>query len=70
MNRRNALIGLLLLVTSSGATFKLTRFSFKIRTKSGGTIGNVVIEATDIEAAKVKLNKRYPGCTITRVIMK
>ena len=67
MNRRNVLIGLLFLATSSGAAFKLTRFSFKIRTKSGGTIGNVVIEATDIEAAKVKLNKRYPGCTILSV---
>ncbi len=67
MNRRSSLFGLLLLVTSSGAAFKLTRYSFRIKTKSGGTIGNVVIEATDIEAAKVKLNKRYPGCTILSV---
>ncbi len=67
MNRRSVLIGLLFLATSFGAVFKLTRLSFKIRTKSGGSIGNVVIEATDIEAAIVKLNKRYPGCTILSV---
>ena len=40
------------------------RFVFKIRTKSGGIVGNIVIEATDIEAAKAKLRKRYPDCEI------
>ena len=34
------------------------RFVFKIKTKSGGIVGNIVIEAKDIEAAKVKLRKR------------
>jgi len=40
------------------------RFVFKIKTKSGGIVGNIVIEAVDIEAAKVKLRKRYPECEI------
>ena len=40
------------------------RFVFKIKTKSGGIVGNIVIEAKDIEAAKVKLRKRYPDCEI------
>jgi len=40
------------------------KFVFKIKTKSGGIVGNIVIEAKDIEAAKVKLRKRYPDCEI------
>jgi len=40
------------------------KFVFKIKTKSGGIIGNIVIEAKDIEAAKYKLRKRYPDCEI------
>ncbi len=40
------------------------RFVFKIKTKSGGIVGNIVIEAKDIEAAKYKLRQRYPGCEI------
>lgn len=39
-------------------------FVFKIKTKSGGIVGNIVIEAKDIEAAKVTLRKRYPECEI------
>lgn len=40
------------------------RFVFKIKTKGGGIIGNIVIEAKDMEAAKYKLRQRYPGCEI------
>ena len=40
------------------------RFVFKIKTKSGGIVGNIVIEAKDIEEAKHKLRKRYPDCEI------
>jgi hypothetical protein len=40
------------------------KFVFKIKTKSGGIVGNIVIEAKDIEAAKAKLRKRYPDCEI------
>ena len=40
------------------------RFVFKIKTKSGGIVGNIVIEAKDIEEAKYKLRQRYPDCEI------
>jgi hypothetical protein len=40
------------------------RFVFKIRTKSGGIVGKIVIEAKDIEEAKHKLRKQYPNCEI------
>ena len=40
------------------------RFVFKIKTKSGGIIGNIAIEAKDMEAAKHKLRHRYPDCEI------
>jgi hypothetical protein len=40
------------------------KFVFKIKTKSGGIVSNIVIEAKDVEAAKVKLRKRYPDCEI------
>jgi hypothetical protein len=40
------------------------KFVFKIKTKAGGIVGNIVIEATDIEAAKHKLRQRYPDCEI------
>jgi hypothetical protein len=45
-------------------------FAFKIKTKDGGIVGNVVIEASDVEAAKTKLTKRYPGYTILSVTEK
>ena len=40
------------------------KFVFKIRTKSGGIVGNILIEASDQFAAVAKLMKRYPGCEI------
>ena len=40
------------------------KFVFKIKTKSGGIVGNIVIEAKDGENAKYKLRKRYPDCEI------
>ena len=40
------------------------QFVFKIKTKSGGITGNIVIEAKDIEEAKYKLRQRYPDCEI------
>jgi len=40
------------------------RFIFKIKTKTGGIIGNISISAKDVFAAINKLRKRYPGCTI------
>lgn len=46
------------------------KFIFRVKTKDGGIVGNVLIEAADVEAAKVKLMKRYPGSTILNVKMK
>ena len=40
------------------------KFFFKIRTKSGSIVGNVLIEAGDVFAAINKLKKRYPGCEV------
>jgi len=40
------------------------KFVFKVKTKSGGIIGNILIEAKDMFAAIAKLKKRYPGCEI------
>ena len=39
-------------------------YKFRIRTKQGSIIGNTVIHAKDIDAAKFKLNRKYPGCQI------
>lgn len=43
------------------------KFIFKIKTKSGGIVGNVLIEASDVFAAINKLMKRYPGCEVLEV---
>jgi hypothetical protein len=43
------------------------RFAFKIKTKEGSIVSNVLIEAHDEDAAKAKLFKRYPGCQVLRV---
>jgi hypothetical protein len=48
----------------SGVLAANRKFVFKIKTNSGGIVGNIVIEAKDMEAAKYKLRKRYPGCEI------
>jgi hypothetical protein len=40
------------------------KFVFKIKTKAGSIVGNIVIEATDMEAAKHKLRQRYADCEI------
>ena len=54
----------------SDAALANRKFAFKIKTKDGGIVGNVLIEASDVEAAKVKLMKRYPGCQILSVMEK
>jgi len=40
------------------------KFVFKIKTKSGGIVGNVTIEAKDAEAAKHKPLQCCPDCEI------
>lgn len=64
MNRRACLLLLLGFVGTAEAATKLKQFAFKIKTKDRNIVGNVVIEARDEDAAKVKLMKRYPGCTV------
>ena len=67
MNRRVCLILLLGLGGTAESATKLKKFAFKIKTKDGNIVGNVRIEAHDVDAAKVKLFKRYPSCTVLRV---
>jgi hypothetical protein len=68
MQRRQFVAGCvttLALVAAPSLAFGASRkFVFKIKTKSGGIVGNIVIEAKDMEAAKYKLRQRYPGCEI------
>jgi hypothetical protein len=68
MNRRHLLVICMLGISqlAEGAIMN-RRFVFRIKTKGGSIVGNVVIEAKDIEAAKVKLFKRYPDCQILNV---
>ena len=40
------------------------RFVFRIRTKSGSIVGNIVIEAKDQYEAEHKLKQRYPDCEV------
>jgi hypothetical protein len=39
-------------------------FVFRVRTKTGGIVGNIVIEAKDQYEAEQKLRQRYPECEI------
>ena len=62
-----AITGLSLVASPSLVSAANKKFAFKIKTKDGGIVGNVLIEASDVEAAKIKLMKRYPGCMILGV---
>ena len=66
MKRRMFLVVVLSLVLpcSVASASEHKRFVFKIKTKSGGIVGNIVIEAKDVEEAKYKLRKQYPECEI------
>lgn len=71
MKRRQFITGslamLILAVLPKTAQAANKKFVFKIKTKDGSIIGNIVIEAKDIEAAKHKLRERYPDCEILEV---
>ena len=64
MHRRIFLLTAALSLMPAVAFAKNRKFVFKIKTKSGGIVGNIVIEAKDIEAAKHILRERYLGCEI------
>jgi hypothetical protein len=63
MNRRKFVaIGLAAVCLPRQVLAANRKFVFKIKTKSGGIVGNITIEAKDAEAAKHKLRQRYPDC--------
>ncbi len=65
MKRRTFItVCLSLLSCSAVLAGEYKKFVFKIKTKGGGIVGNVVIQAKDIEEAKHKLRERYPNCEI------
>jgi hypothetical protein len=59
INRRVCLILSPGLSGTAQAATKLKKFAFKIKTKDGNIVGNVLFDAHDVDAAKVKLFKRY-----------
>lgn len=68
MHRRAFLVAASFVIAGQSAFAAANqKFIFRVKTKDGGIVGNVLIEAADVEAAKVKLMKRYPGCTILNV---
>ena len=60
----SSIITLALAAVPSLAHAANRKFVFKIKTKAGGIVSNIVIQATDMEAAKHKLRQRYPDCEI------
>lgn len=42
----------------------MEKFSFRIQTRSGLAVDNLVIQAMDQQAAEVRLKQMYLGCTI------
>jgi hypothetical protein len=45
-------------------------YIFRIKTKSGGIVGNIVKQGTSQADAEQKLKKNYPECTILDVQIK
>jgi hypothetical protein len=43
------------------------RFVFTIKTKSGGVVTNVNVDAPDLKKAEERFKKENPTCTITKV---
>ena len=63
MNRRRVLSFVILAVCAAVILWPSDashRFVFKIKTKTGEIVVNIVIEAKDEEAAKHKLRQRFP----------
>lgn len=63
INRRYFLASLLLVVSPTLAA-KRKKFRFKIKTKEGNIVSNILIEGKDIFDAQGKLQKRYPECKV------
>ncbi len=66
--KRIVLVALLVgLVGTAEAAPKNNSYAYRIKTRSGGFVGNVVIQANDSGLANVKLQKRYPGSSVLSV---
>ena len=44
------------------------RFVFTIKTKNGGVVPNIHIDARDQAEAELKIKRENPTCTITKVV--
>ena len=42
----------------------LIKYGYRIRTRSGVTVDNLVIQGRDESEAQQKLMRMYPGCTV------
>lgn len=68
MNRRSFLaLAIAATVCPVALGGRLKKYVFRVKTKGGSIVGNILIEANDEEAAKVKLKRRYPDCQILNV---
>lgn len=65
-------VGVLMSKPVKGAEIDFTRkkYVFKIRTKDGHVISNVLVEGRSQPDAEMRLRKRYPDCTILDVQVK
>lgn len=65
MNRRVFLFAVIATVSmTTDALAANKKFVFKVKTKNGGIVGNILLEAKDLFTAISKLKKRYPGCEV------
>lgn len=46
------------------STSTLSKYGYRIRTRSGVTVDNLTLQARDEGEAQQKLMRMYPGCTI------
>lgn len=42
-------------------------YVFRLKTKTGSTMGNVLQNGSDLRDAERKLQQKYPGCTVLDV---
>jgi hypothetical protein len=66
MLRKLIVFTVLVLVLSTSALAD-QRYRAKIKTKSGGIIGNVTANGDNEAEAVVKIKKRYPDCQILSI---
>lgn len=47
--------------------FQVDKFGFRIRTRSGGIVDNLSIQASEPAVAEQKLRRMYPDCQILEI---